>query len=1423
MHRFRKKSDAKRIQVPFALQAQSEASRESLPELPPAGDFRTSLILPESFISAMLTTTRMRSLSRRFSVLRSPSGDPVTIEDLRYRFAEQRARGSENHITEEEEDMLLETLGRLRSRTTATPERSQENVADEDDPRQSVRSGNTTASSSFTGSSINSSPSSARSKRYSNNLFGSGRHRDYSYVRSVTSSRGAAGSTRTVSLTPTESSTTTRGNSISESLRPVTPDRSASPPLVQSSPGSNEKPAIRSAPYGEQQPLSAAEYRLAKTLGPSLKRASMALEEVIKEIEDEVDVDAEDEEEIVMPRTVPVPRGGLDHSSYTPEVRQSNASNSSAMFEAGMAISSDKQILNDLEERRASPVPSRILPGYIPGMPRPMTPRDFDSDDLRSHSTTPRATSPMHSSSFSMDSTNSSPGVASITSGLLRRESTSSRQSPHPTTPLASPLFLQRTTNGRYTPDDSNHYRGDSYERRPASPLSGAPTPSNPGHNQNNSWVSDGGVSSSEIHVRSPALPDSPTLDRSQGHPSSSTSEPLLAPAPPRSPTSPNYATNFEMSSRNGSRRSSKQNGTPSPFNVGSFPSLSFSPMANSSRTSLESGGSSFHSLFNDGDPAPSSSDTPEGSPDDEWDADDIIKRYTGLKKHDFVAIQEKLVGAAVAKAANPEQRAPSSMRKRRPSTAQSTYSNGGRDRVASPPPGSQPPASPTSPTSPTSPVSASALLNSVVDSIESRESPSRLNIATSVPASPRDPSPTTRRNRDLAQVLFGGISDDERDAKTPKPEQQSAPKDTAPTHEPITTNQPEPVNIRPTVDRVQLTDNGPVSPPTSPSPYQLHRNPSTPRIPHTPQEEADLTREVQKKTEAAMLALRPNASLQPEGVTHSGSIRKRISPNQISTPQLISATTSVDTIPLRSPSLSANNNAGPSKIGTLRAKNTIPAAEEVTPSTPDPKSPLASAGQTATYDPANATETGRFKLPVPSPPASAGPGLRGFMARFRNKPRMAETPSESEHRVSPQPPASSIKTPSPLPSISDINYIRRSPAATSPLPTSLKPVVESSPDSNESAAVRHLGLDRDAVKDLLARSGSTLAPPVDSSGLAQSNSIVTIPKPGVRDPDFGESAYISQATYDNTPYQDSSIHRNGQPIDPVSKRTSGQGLSENANNPIGAGVDVNTASAISVSSRSIHDRAPTPPPPKSPVGGRFSADGPSPPVPQLPHAHSQNDNRLNLPSSSTGGPIEKSNSTYESLYEMYAGESRAVSSAGNDPNGTGNLQASDSGPASTSEQGPALEFVELANGETIWSIVNGLRDDDDESVYTGRGSFASEYSTREPNSEGVQIFVKEHGRAGSKGSTSSFLSRKKTTQGKVRPETKVFYSSSAQIGRLIENLSQGMDAGSFNFLPTPTRGTAPGHSTSSSLSTNDMHWTVEERLEHMLGSMKST
>ena len=440
------------------------------------------------------------------------------------------------------------------------------------------------------------------------------------------------------------------------------------------------------------------------------------------------------------------------------------------MFGA-VAISSDKQVHNDPEERRASPIPSRILPGYIPGMPRPMTPRDFDPDDQRSHSTTPRATSPT-TTSFADPSTSS---IHTIGTSLLRRDSVSSqtRPSPPPLSSPTSPLFIQRSTNGRQTPDGSNRDNQiTEFEsplnsslltrRRPASPLSSPPfqplavssrpgTPSNvvwtaspspsqktSGHNRNDSWMSDSAVSTSDIHgaldhsitgaraLRSPALPDSPITGNPhssslsspvsnkppENRPPSSMSTDFSSPLRPvrsvtptqntsRSPVSPTFS-EYGTSTKN-AKYTSRQQSLSSPFNLGLIPPLVFSSLANSSRSSLASDGSSYHSSDGEKDhflilsseadvrqpawhdllPINKSDSATQGSPaDDDWDVEEIVRRHAGLRKSDFMAIQEKLVSAAMAKdnGQDSRERAPSSLRRRRPSTSQSNYSVNGRD-----------------------------------------------------------------------------------------------------------------------------------------------------------------------------------------------------------------------------------------------------------------------------------------------------------------------------------------------------------------------------------------------------------------------------------------------------------------------------------------------------------------------------------------------------------------------------------------------------------------------------------------------------------------------------------------------------------------------------------------------------------------------
>jgi serine/arginine repetitive matrix protein 2 len=459
--------------------------------------------------------------------------------------------------------------------------------------------------------------------------------------------------------------------------------------------------------------------------------------------------------------------------------------------EAGTAISSDKQVIPEVENLRSSPVPqgrpgttspTPRLPGYIPGMPRPMTPRDLasDSDDQsRPHSTTPRATSPL-SPNFTDHPSTTMTGLAS---GLRRDSNASnSRYSPRPTSPSSpSHFYLPKIPDGGLLPDD--HLRsGESFSsefdsalnssilgrRRPASPLSTAAfqpmavssrpgTPSNVtwnppvspqksqrgsdsalGHSRDGSWVSE----VSDIHgslnrsksttrsLRSPAFPDSPLIDRPHGSisppgwnhtsdsggddnrppsvasgadvgsPISTTNRALRSPTPtsnaPRSPTFANY------DSSNGSPRISRQTAPSPPFSIASYHPLVFSPLANSSRSSLESAGSSYHSwdgrketalgLFNDSDTPQSlwhdigtgdnsSSATPGDSQDESWNAEAVIARYAGLTKADFVAIQDKLVGASLAKGVIPDNRdRVPSLRRRRPSTSQSNYSLNGRE-----------------------------------------------------------------------------------------------------------------------------------------------------------------------------------------------------------------------------------------------------------------------------------------------------------------------------------------------------------------------------------------------------------------------------------------------------------------------------------------------------------------------------------------------------------------------------------------------------------------------------------------------------------------------------------------------------------------------------------------------------------------------
>lgn len=140
---------------------------------------------------------------------------------------------------------------------------------------------------------------------------------------------------------------------------------------------------------------------------------------------------------------------------------------------------------------------------------------------------------------------------------------------------------------------------------------------------------------------------------------------------------------------------------------------LMVDPLSNSSRSSLASAGSSYHSWDeenNVGIAFISTSDTQEHvwhdiplppsstngvttssnthsrsgsrSKHDRDDPEYILRHATGLSKLDILTIQGKLLEAAAMRAKTNETRSPSTLRRRRPSTAQSIQSFGGPSRV---------------------------------------------------------------------------------------------------------------------------------------------------------------------------------------------------------------------------------------------------------------------------------------------------------------------------------------------------------------------------------------------------------------------------------------------------------------------------------------------------------------------------------------------------------------------------------------------------------------------------------------------------------------------------------------------------------------------------------------------------------------------
>ncbi|TDL27580.1 hypothetical protein BD410DRAFT_762665 [Rickenella mellea] len=1617
MNRFRKKSDAKRTQVPASLTAHPAlAPVGGLLELPSVDDFRTSLILPD--------------LSRRFSLLRKSTGEPISLHDMRSRFAEQRVKGAGNTISEEEEEMLFDALNRMRSggsvqksgggndsSETQVPSSAPHSVSnfEQNEARQSTMS--STTSSSGVGVL---SPSPSFTKRRSNNFFGSSHHRDQGYIRQASLPR--SGSNRSVlSGTPSEMTTLTSAYTYSDSIRPATPEDSSTTTSVASSP--NDKVSgIRSAPLNAPKPFetltgTVTELRFAKPLTKAqLQRMSVTLEEVIREIEE----DSADDK-VLLPRSHPHsdvgdPLPNEDHALPQVSFEASNLEiGTNWLAEDNMTAAAPAPSVTSADSpyRAASPVPR--IPGYIPGMPRPMTPREADLDDQRANSTTPRATSPMTSHDHPL-----SPLLAN---SMLRRGSNASASYPTPTSPITS-QFTSMADSGRYTPDRPRN--GDLFElgqpqdsslvgqRRPSSPLTGTAfqnmhnssrpsTPSNvtwnvppkssnqkPKHGRNGSFVAHhragssvsitdssdtqqgGNVDRSKTitrSVRSPFRATSPAIDGGQsnvdpdqlnvaldtsndspsmiprlelGSPFGTSNNNVRSPTPThpssRSYHSPSSSDNDPLRSRLGSPLTTPSS---SPFPPRLQSPLIYSAGSNSSNSSLVSAGSSYHSwdeehpngihtfgLLGHMDrktPAWHDVSTPGQASMGRTtltshltdESENILRQNAGLTKTDLALIQGRLLEAAQDKAKTPEPRA---LRRRRPSNAHSIQSIGGRDsRTTSPAP--QSPTTTSFSRAADHTAKANALLNSVVDSIQEPPPVDIAPVAVVVPLDGEnggldvEESSPSRRNKDLADAIFGHSTD----------ETTQFHSDNQPTDDNLS---PLPSDNEAAPQGLAVTESMQGEVPAadaSPNVEQVEAPTKSPQI-----DQLLLMKQVQERADAAMAQLRRS----PMTNSPNGSIqRKRVNPHDISSPRLFQSSTSVDklpSVPTPTPppitvSPPANEQThSTSKItsrikkltGTLRVKNRTPNGDEVTPWTLDPTSPTVGrqgsqkmTSQTVVNPPASASTASLSRFRSSEPPASAGPSLKSFMSRFRRRGQVSESDIHRQ-TISPPPVRSPViqsatlgsdrkyyTPPHSAPAVNGLTFSRAQAqsggyqssstltpprtmsAISSPTSSSLpgtavihdtepSQVTPVSPDTiAEPDTVPELDVVRETEADIAASRGSGAASPADQAALkqlfdaaenlgldqdalgallARSTSAGSRAgwTPGVTR-NISQSMSTSNVDRARSPTADRLTSRTPEMIRKGSMRSPAdygqtrrprdipEGQADPGNSVVrrtlifpsgnGSTTDLTTllrkasksrrrASATSVSTRSVQDRVPTPPPPTR--AKRFSADS-SPPVPRLPSsfpASSQSSNFLS-PSGTGEAGFEKSNSTYDSLYEMYVGDRTGGSQGGDYAERNSSVENVANG------EGQAVEVIEMANGETIWSIVNGLRGDDSESVYQNRISVASEFSVSPQESEGDhQLFFKEHVRNTSKGSNTSFLSRKKTLNaGLNRPETKVFYSSSTQISRLIETLSRGVDAGSFNIKPKA----APGHSHSSSVnSETDMNWTVEERLEHMLGSM---
>ena len=590
----------------------------------------------------------------------------------------------------------------------------------------------------------------------------------------------------------------------------------------------------------------------------------------------------------------------------------------------------------------------------------------------------------------------------------------------------------------------------------------------------------------------------------------------------------------------------------------------------------------------------------------------------------------------------------------------------------------------------------ASALLESVVDSIPVT------HIETTKVEDSTQPeiSPTTRRNRDLARALGFGNDDSDRLVVPQISHQDSSSTSVSPTVEAILPPEsPQDVESIVPLSARQAQSEMTLSPGPRPQRSQSMRNPRT-----MPIDQIELAREVQRKADAATAALMksPGRKFSDANASTISVSRKKIDPSQISEPRLLSAPTSVETVPLPAPTSPLPVTPQPS-LGitqrmrrfrnTLRVKPTAPIGEEAIDMQPQPAPASQGLNRRPTLPlprlgPGSSTELVKLKTPSASPPASAAPGFKGLMARFR-KPRTMDSTGDSQSSMHSR---SSPTTSSPTAS-SHQGHARGNVAPSSPPPTvtspppgdaSARPSLDASAvlaADVDSAAVKQLfeaaskiGLDQGALNDLLARSTSVSraagwlwsggsSSTTGSTSLTpstQPSSILNGNRPALPGDKYPNDDDPSSGTDDKT-VRKLSVRKTAEPgqtrqnrqipenaavirrtlIFPSEFRSSKVDLSQVNRKALMRRHRRSGSATSAQSARSVHDRAPTPPPPKSNGGRRFSSER-SPPVPGATTSiGAQAEVLLRTPP--LNAAAEKQNSAYDSLWVIFTASNRIL------------------------------------------------------------------------------------------------------------------------------------------------------------------------------------